>query len=245
MERSPAKRVSNGATRSRSTAFQWFADPMTDTKSTVKGLKAAIFPVTPFQQNCTLLWNDETKQGVVVDPGGDISDLRGAISQLKLSIEKILLTHGHIDHAGGADELRDALGVLIEGPHMADRFLLDGLEAQGAAYGIAARRVTPDRWLQEGDKVSVADHTFDVLHCPGHSPGSVVLVNRAQRFILMGDVLFRGSIGRTDFEYGDHDALISAIKTKLLPLGDDFAFICGHGPTSTIGEERKSNPFLT
>jgi glyoxylase-like metal-dependent hydrolase (beta-lactamase superfamily II) len=217
---------------------------MTPSSTETKSLRAAIVPVTPFQQNCTLLWDETTKVGAVVDPGGDLDDVRGAIDELGLSIEKILLTHGHIDHAGGAAELGQALGVEIEGPHAADRFLLDALAKQGAAYGIPARPVSPDRWLDEGDTVTVAGHTFDVLHCPGHSPGSVVLVNRAHRLILMGDVLFRGSIGRTDFPYGDHGALIDAITTKLLPLGDDFAFICGHGPVSTIGEERASNPFL-
>lgn len=210
-----------------------------------KLLKAAIVPVTPFQQNCTLIWDDDTKAGAVVDPGGDLDVVQDVIGKLGLKIEKILLTHGHIDHAGGAAELREALGVGIEGPHAADRFLLDNLEKQGASYDIPARAVTPDRWLDDGDTVTVAGARFDVLHCPGHSPGSVVLVNRAQKFMLMGDVLFRGSIGRTDFPYGDHDALITAIKTKLFPLGDDFAFICGHGPTSTIGIERTTNPFVT
>lgn len=215
------------------------------TADTAGGLRAAIIPVTPFEQNCTLIWDEGSKRGAIVDPGGDIETIRAAIAEVGMTPEKILLTHGHIDHAGGADDLRRALGVEIEGPHAADRFLLENLEKQGAAYGIPAKPVTPDRWLEDGDAVTVAGHTFDILHCPGHSPGSVVFVNRAQKFILMGDVLFRGSIGRTDFPYGDHGALINAIKTKLLALGDDFAFICGHGPTSTIGAERRSNPFLT
>lgn len=207
-------------------------------------LKAAILPVTPFQQNCTLLWDDETKIGAVVDPGGDVTRIQEAIAQTGIKVEKIILTHGHIDHAGGADELRADLGVKIEGPHEADLFLLEGLEKQGQNYGFSARNVTPDRWLKEGDVVTVAGHEFSVLHCPGHSPGSVVLVNAAQKFALVGDVLFRGSIGRTDFPYGDHEALIKSIKTKVLPLGDEFAFICGHGPTSTIGAERRSNPHI-
>ena len=214
-------------------------------KAAAAGFRAAIIPVTPFQQNCTLIWDEEKKLGAVVDPGGDLDEIEGAIKELGITIEKILITHGHIDHAGGADELRARLGVKIEGPHPADRFLLDNLEKQGAAYGIPARKVTPDRWLEEGETVTVAGHVFELLHCPGHSPGSIVFVNKAQRFMLAGDVIFAGSIGRTDFPYGDHDALITAIKTKLFPLGDDFAFICGHGPTSTIGAERRGNPFLT
>jgi glyoxylase-like metal-dependent hydrolase (beta-lactamase superfamily II) len=208
------------------------------------GLKAAILPVTPFQQNCTLLWDPTTLIGAVIDPGGDLDHIEKAISEIGMKVEKILLTHGHIDHAAGAAELKERLGVPIEGPHEADRPLLDALEAQGQAYGLPARPVTPDRWLDEGDTVTVGGHSFDVLHCPGHSPGSVVLVNRKQRFAIVGDVIFQGSIGRTDFPYGDHAALINAIRTKLLPLGDEFAFICGHGPTSTIGQERRTNPFI-
>jgi glyoxylase-like metal-dependent hydrolase (beta-lactamase superfamily II) len=218
---------------------------MAETQAENKTLRAAIVPVTPFQQNCTLLWDNETMVGAVVDPGGDLDEVQKAIAELGVKVEKILLTHGHIDHAGGADELRALLGVEIEGPHPADRFLLDNLEKQGAAYGIPARPVTPDRWLEEGETISVGGHTFEVLHCPGHSPGSVVLVNHAHRLIMMGDVLFQGSIGRTDFPYGDHDALINAIKSKLLKLPDDYTFICGHGPVSTIGAERQGNPFLT
>ncbi len=210
-----------------------------------KGLNAAIIPVTPFQQNCTLLWDGESKKGVIVDPGGDLDNIQAAIAEIGMVPEKIILTHGHIDHAGGAAELRERLGgIPIEGPHAAERPLLDNLEKQGEAYGIAARKVTPDRWLEEGDTVSAAGHTFEVLHCPGHSPGSVVLVNRAQRFALMGDVLFQGSIGRTDLPLGNHEALMSSIRTKVMALPDDFAFICGHGPTSTIGQERRTNPFI-
>jgi glyoxylase-like metal-dependent hydrolase (beta-lactamase superfamily II) len=218
---------------------------MAENQADAKTLRAAIVPVTPFQQNCTLLWDTESMAGAVIDPGGDLDEVQKAIAELGIKVEKIVLTHGHIDHAGGADELKGALKVEIEGPHPADRFLLDNLEKQGAAYGIPARPVAPDRWLDEGETVTIGGHTFEVLHCPGHSPGSVVLVNHAHRLIIMGDVLFRGSIGRTDFPYGDHDALINAIKTKLLKLPDDYTFICGHGPVSTIGAERQSNPFLT
>jgi hydroxyacylglutathione hydrolase len=209
-------------------------------------LKAAIVPVTPFQQNCTLLWDEASKSGAVVDPGGDLDRIGEAIAKIGMKVEKIILTHGHIDHAGGAAEFKEMHGgIPIEGPHVADKFLLDGLAAQGLTFGqFGARNVTPDRWLAEGDTVSAAGATFSVLHCPGHSPGSVVLVNAPQRFALVGDVLFRGSVGRTDFPYGDGAALIDAIKTKLLPLGDDLVFICGHGEMSTIGEERESNPFL-
>jgi hydroxyacylglutathione hydrolase len=210
----------------------------------VPNVRAAIIPVTPFQQNCTLLWCEKTKKAAVIDPGGDLERIRDAIAQSGVSVEKILLTHGHIDHAAGAAELREDLGVTIEGPHEADDFLLRHLAEQGQAYGIPARPVTPDRWLNEGDVVTVGDLTLDVLHCPGHSPGSVVLVSKAERFAIVGDVLFQGSVGRVDLPGGDGKALIRSIKDKLLPLGDDITFICGHGPMSTIGQERQSNPFL-
>jgi hydroxyacylglutathione hydrolase len=208
-------------------------------------LRAIIVPVTPFEQNCTLLWSEATKRAAVVDPGGDLDRIAEAIAEAAVAVEKILLTHGHIDHAGGAAELRDRLGVPVEGPHRADLFLLERLAETGASYGIAgARNLVPDRWLEEGEAVTVGDVPFEVLHCPGHSPGSVVLVNADERLAIVGDVLFRGSVGRTDLPGGSHAALIASIKTKLLPLGDDVSFICGHGPPSTIGEERASNPFL-
>ena len=208
-------------------------------------LRGAVIPVTPFEQNCAVLWDDATKQAVVVDPGGDVDRILAAIAQAGVSIERIWLTHGHLDHAGGAAELKEKLGgIPIEGPDQRDEFLLQGLEEQGRAYGFAMRNVTPDRWLQEGDSVAFGEHRFDVVHCPGHTPGHVVFVNHAAHFALVGDVLFQGSVGRTDFPYGDHAALISAITDKLLPLGDDFSFLCGHGPGSTLGEQRRSNPFL-
>ncbi|MEO1795035.1 MAG: MBL fold metallo-hydrolase [Pseudomonadota bacterium] len=208
-------------------------------------LKAQIVPVTPLQQNCTIVFDEETKAGAVVDPGGDVPVIRKAIEDLGVSVEKIVLTHGHFDHAGGAAELRDALGVSIEGPHEADKFLLDDLVSSGARFGVdGAQNVTPDLWLDESQTIAIAGRDFAIYHCPGHSPGSVVMVSAADGFALVGDVVFAGSIGRTDFEYGDHDALISAITTKLLPLGDDIAFICGHGPPSTLGRERQTNPFL-
>lgn len=208
-------------------------------------LKAAIIPVTPFQQNCCLLWEGGTGRGVVLDPGGEVDRILAAIAELKVTVEHILLTHGHMDHAGGAAELRDALGgVPVIGPELLDRFLLDGLQEQGARYELGSRDLVPDRWLAEGDEVAIGGHAFAVLHCPGHTPGHVAFVSTALRIALVGDVLFQGSIGRTDFPYGDHAALLAAIHGKLLPLGDDIAFICGHGPGSTFGQERQRNPFL-
>jgi len=208
-------------------------------------LRGAIVPVTPFQQNCTILWDDGSARGVVVDPGGEVDRILDAVRQAGVTIERIWLTHGHLDHAGGAADLRDALNnVPIEGPDQRDEFLLQNLEAQGRAYGFTMRDVAPDRWLAEGDTLSLGEHSFDVLHCPGHTPGHVVFVDRAARLALVGDVLFQGSVGRTDFPYGDHAALIDAITGKLLPLGDDMRFLCGHGPGSTIGTERRTNPFL-
>ena len=223
---------------------------MTDRKAatakpaTAQRLKAAIVQVTAFQQNCTLVWDAETRRGVVVDPGGDVPRIQAAIKEVGLGVDAILLTHGHIDHAGGAAELKEALGVEVIGPHVADKFLLDDLVANGRKFGFEARAVTPDRWLAEGDTIEIAGRAFQIFHCPGHSPGSVVFFSAEQKFALVGDVLFAGSIGRTDFPYGDHDALIDGIKRKLLPLGDDIAFVCGHGPTSTFGRERQANPFL-
>jgi glyoxylase-like metal-dependent hydrolase (beta-lactamase superfamily II) len=215
-------------------------------------LRGAVIPVTPFQQNCAILWDDATKHALVVDPGGEADRILAAIDQAGVTVERILLTHGHLDHAGGAAELaatlRDRAGdptaPPIEGPDDRDRFLLETLEAQASAYGFTARNVIPDRWLHEGDSITLGTHRFDVLHCPGHTPGHIVFVNHAARFALLGDVLFQGSVGRTDFPYGDHAALIDAITSKLLPLGDDLQFLCGHGPGSTIGAERLGNPFL-
>jgi hydroxyacylglutathione hydrolase len=208
-------------------------------------LKVLVIPVTPFQQNCSLIFDEDSKRGAIVDPGGDVPIILKAIQQSNATIEKILLTHGHIDHAGGAAELRDALGVQIEGPHKEDLFLLNDLPKSGAKYGMVdARKVVPDRWLEDGNEVTVAGLIFSVLHVPGHSPGSIVFFNDANRFALMGDVLFQDSVGRTDFPYGSHDTLMKSIKEKVLPLGDDVSFLPGHGRGSQIGVERKNNPFI-
>ena len=208
-------------------------------------LNAGIVPVTPFQQNCAILFDEEEKRGVVVDPGGDVDRILAALRNNGITAEAIWITHGHIDHAGGAMELKEALGVDIVGPHEADRFLLDNLETQAARYGMAnVRNCVPDRFLAEGDTASFAGHAFEVLHCPGHAPGHVVFYNRAAKFAHVGDVLFHGSVGRTDLPGGDHAALMRSIKEKLLPLGDDIGFLCGHGPGGRFGEERRSNPFL-
>ncbi|WP_292896760.1 MULTISPECIES: MBL fold metallo-hydrolase [unclassified Nitratireductor] len=209
-------------------------------------LRAGVIPVTPFQQNCTILFDEELKNGVVVDPGGEVDRIRQAIDENGIAVEAIWLTHGHIDHAGGAMDLKDALSVPLIGPHEDDRELLANLENQARMFGLdqSVRNVTPDRYLSEGETVSFGDHVFEVLHCPGHAPGHVVFFNRKARFAHVGDVLFNGSVGRTDLPGGDHDALIRSIREKLLPLGDDIGFLCGHGPGGRFGDERRSNPFL-
>jgi len=207
--------------------------------------KALIIPVTPFQQNCMLLWCEASKRAVVIDPGGDVPDIARAIAQAGVTVEKIWLTHGHIDHAGGAAELKAKLNVPIEGPHRNDLFLLQNVVESARMFGIAnAANVTPDRWLNEGDRVQVGELTFDVLHCPGHSPGSVAFINTDQRLAIVGDVLFAGSIGRTDLPGGSQQQLMTSIRDKLLPLNDDVTVMNGHGPVTTIGRERATNPFL-
>lgn len=211
-------------------------------------LRATILPVTPLQQNCTLLWDEDSKAAMVVDPGGDVPQILEAVQTLGLTVERILLTHGHIDHAGGAAALKDALpGAVLQGPDERDAFLLDGLAAAGRQYGMDdARAVRPDEWLHEGDEVLLGGvHRWEVLHCPGHTPGHLVFVNRAAGVALVGDVIFRGSVGRTDFKpYGDTAMLLRSIRDKIMALPDDMQFVCGHGPGSTIGIERQSNGYV-
>ncbi|HWZ37252.1 MAG TPA: MBL fold metallo-hydrolase [Bradyrhizobium sp.] len=207
---------------------------------------AMIVPVTLFEQNCTILWHEPSKKAVVIDPGGDLPKILEAIKQAGVTVEKIWLTHGHIDHVGGAAELRDARKVPIEGPHKADSHMLEHVVESGARFGMTGvRNFTSDRYLEEGEQVGIGDLTFDILHCPGHSPGSVVFFNKQLRFAHVGDVLFNGSVGRTDLPGGSHETLIKSIIEKLLPLGDDVGFICGHGAGSSIGQERMTNPFIT
>ncbi len=208
-------------------------------------LRVAVVQVTPIQQNCTLLTDAESGQTAIVDPGGDVDRIVAALNANALLPSAIWLTHGHLDHAGGAAELAERLRLEIIGPDARDAMLLGNIVAQAAEYGLTGLRdCVPDRYLREGDTVSVGTQVFEVLHCPGHTPGHLVFVNTAARFAQVGDVLFAGSVGRTDFAYGDHAALISSIRTKLLPLGDDVRFVCGHGPASSIGAERVGNPFL-
>lgn len=209
-------------------------------------MRYAIVPVTPFAQNCTIFWCENTRQAAVVDPGGDIDQVLRALADEQLTLAKILVTHGHIDHAGGVATLAAKTGVPVEGPHQDDRFWIEGMPQQSRMFGFpAVESFEPTRWLQEGDKVVFGEVELDVLHCPGHTPGHVVFFDAKSRMLQVGDVLFQGSIGRTDFPRGDHGALIRSIKEKLFPLGDDVEFIPGHGPMSTLGEERRFNPFLS
>ena len=208
-------------------------------------MKYRIIPVTPFQQNCTLLWCEETLRAAVVDPGGDLPRIKAAVAEEGVVLEKILLTHAHIDHAGGTAALARELGLTIEGPEREDQFWIEGLPQQSKMFGFPNVEVfTPDRWLEDGDRVSFGEVELQVIHCPGHTPGHVVFYHAESSLALVGDVLFQGSIGRTDFPRGDHATLIRSIKEKLLPLGDEIAFIPGHGPMSTFGQERKTNPFI-
>jgi glyoxylase-like metal-dependent hydrolase (beta-lactamase superfamily II) len=201
--------------------------------------------VTPLQQNCTLVWCVATNKAAIIDPGGESRRLLQLIAERGLELEKIWVTHGHADHAGGVQAMREATGVPVEGPHPDDRYWIERIPRDSLLWGMGgARDFEPDRWLHDGDTVTVGEATFEVIHCPGHTPGHVVFFHRQARFAQVGDVLFRGSIGRTDFPRGDHDQLIASITQKLWPLGDDVQFVPGHGPMSTFGAERASNAFV-
>lgn len=207
-------------------------------------LKVAIIPVTPLQQNCTLVWCTKTMRGAFIDVGGDLPLLRQAIAKTGVTVEKLLVTHGHIDHCGGTAAFARELGVPIEGPEEADRFWIAKLDEDGPRYGITGEVFEPDRWLHDGDTVTIGECVLDVLHCPGHTPGHVVFYHAPSRFAIVGDVLFQGSIGRTDFPLGNHQQLIDSITQKLWALGNDVTFVPGHGPVSTFGRERQSNPYV-
>lgn len=218
---------------------------MTDTAKSTPPMKAAILPVTPLQQNCSLIWCTKTMRGALTDPGGDLDKLKAAVAKSGVTLEKILITHGHIDHCGESGILAKELGIPIEGPHEDDRFWISRLDEDGKKYGINGEVFEPDRWLEHGDKVTVGELELDVIHCPGHTPGHVVFVHGPSKFAIVGDVLFQGSIGRTDFPMGNHQDLLDSITQRLWPLGNDITFIPGHGPTSTFGQERKTNAFVS
>ena len=208
-------------------------------------LRYRTVPVTPFAQNCSLVWDDQSMEAAVVDPGGDLDELLQQAAALGLSLKQIWLTHAHIDHAGAAGELARRLQLPIIGPHRGDQFWIDALPQQSAMFGFPpAEAFTPVRWLEDGDSVTLGAHTLHVRHCPGHTPGHVVFHSPELQRAFVGDVLFAGSIGRTDFPGGDHDTLISSIVERLWPMGDDTVFIPGHGPESSFGRERRSNPFV-
>jgi hydroxyacylglutathione hydrolase len=208
-------------------------------------LQAAIIPVTAFQQNCSLIWCTRTMRGAFVDPGGELDRLKLALAKTGVTLEKILITHGHMDHCGQAGVLAREMGVPIEGPHEADRFWISRLGDDGARFGMHGEPFEPDRWLHDGDTVTVGEVTLNVIHCPGHTPGHVVFHYPQGHFAIVGDVLFQGSIGRTDFPLGNHQDLIDSITLKLWPLGEDVTFVPGHGPTSTFGRERKTNAYVS
>ena len=207
-------------------------------------MKVAILPVTPLQQNSTLLWCTATMKAAVVDPGGDLDRIKALIAKAGVTVEKLLITHGHLDHCGGAAQLSRELGVPIEGPHEDDRFWIAKLAEDSGRWGVPAEIFTPSRWLGQGDTVTVGDLVLDVVHCPGHTPGHVVFIHQPSRFAMVGDVLFQGGIGRWDFPLGNYDDLVASITQRLWPLGDDVTFIPGHGPHSTFGQERATNPYV-
>ena len=208
-------------------------------------LKTLIQPVTPFQQNASIVFCSETKKCAIVDPGGDIELLLNIAKDNNLIPDKLLLTHGHIDHAGGATELSEILNIKIYGPHKADKFLLDELQKQGEMFGLPSKNCNPDSWLEEGDIIEIGNEILEIYFCPGHTPGHIIFFNKENKLALVGDVLFNGSIGRTDLPGGNFEELINSVKNKLWPLGKDIDFIPGHGPVSTFEVERKSNPFVS
>ena len=208
-------------------------------------MKLAVIPVTPLQQNCSLVVCAATDRAAFVDPGGDVDHLLAVLAKSGATLEKILVTHGHVDHCGGVAELARRTGVPVEGPQREDAFWIDQLPQQGAGFGIpGACAFTPDRWLEGGDAVTIGNLRLDVRHCPGHTPGHVVFVAPERRIAFVGDVLFQGSVGRTDFPRGDFATLVRSITKELWPYGEDMQFVPGHGPMSTFGEERRSNPFV-
>ena len=218
---------------------------MTDTPKLLPPMRAAIIPVTPLQQNCSLIWCTKTMRGALVDPGGDLDRLKAAVAKAGVTLEKLLVSHGHVDHCGQAGILAEELGLPIEGPHEDDRYWIAKLDEDGARYGINGKVFEPTRWLKHGDKVTLGDLELDVIHCPGHTPGHVVFYHAPSRFAIVGDVLFQGSIGRTDFPLGNHQDLIDSITQRLWPLGEDVTFVPGHGPVSTFGRERATNAFVS
>jgi glyoxylase-like metal-dependent hydrolase (beta-lactamase superfamily II) len=216
-----------------------------DASASVPPIGVLVVPVTPLRQNCTLVWCTKTKKAAIIDPGAEAEGLIKLVAMRGLELDKIWVTHGHLDHCGGAAELRDRTGLKIEGPHPADKFWIEQIESSAAKWGMqGSRSFTPDRWLDDGDTLELGETRFEVFHCPGHTPGHVVIFHREARFAQVGDVLFRGSVGRTDFPRGDAEQLVASITGKLWPLGEDVQFVPGHGPMSTFGEERRSNPFV-
>ena len=202
-------------------------------------------PVTPFEQNCSIVWCSDTLSAAVIDPGGDLPRLLDTVKKLGVKLEQIWLTHAHIDHAGGTAELARLLNLPIIGPHTGDQFWIDGLPLQSQRFGFPpSDTFTPTRWLHDGDTVQIGHCSLQVRHCPGHTPGHVVFYSEEAHRAFVGDVLFAGSIGRTDFPQGNHDHLIASITQRLWPMGDDTVFIPGHGPESTFGRERQTNPYV-